>query len=641
MKINKKHFKQLINNIIMSGMYGKYDIEIIRRIKLLNIIVFTGIIVMIPLGIVAFIQGNSLLGIFDLSIAIILFFNSLFIIISKKYNFASYLGISFVGIFFFYLVSTGGPNNTGHFWFYTFPLFSVFLLGSKKGAIATLLLLIPTILLFIVDYDSPYLTFYSFDFKIRFITSFLVIFTLSYFFENIREKTQHKLTLKNLDLNKTIKELQETDSKLQNIQEELEIRVKERTKELIMANIHLKSEIKMHKFTEQERKRLEAQLIQAKKMEAIGTLAGGVAHDLNNILAGLVSYPDLLLMEIPKDSPLREPILIIQKSGKKAAVIVQDLLTLARRGLSITKVVNLNDIITEYLKSPEYKKLKSYNLNLHIKTSLATDLLNIEGSPVHLSKTVMNLVSNASEAMPKGGNLYISTENRYIDRTIKGYSDIAEGDYAIMTVADTGIGMSEEDISKIFEPFYTKKVLGRSGTGLGMAVVWGTVKDHNGYIDVQSSEGKGTTFKLYFPITRNESIDKQDLLSIEDCMGHGEAILIIDDVEEQKNVASAMLKKLGYNVSSVSSGEEAVEYMKHHSVDLLVLDMIMDPGIDGLETYRKIISLHPGQKAIIVSGYSESEHVKEAQRLGARAYVQKPYLLEKIALAVRIELNKS
>ena len=389
-----------------------------------------------------------------------------------------------------------------------------------------------------------------------------------------------------------------------------------------------------------EVKKLETQLRQSQKMETIGILAGGVAHDLNNILSGIISYPELLLLDLPEDSPLRKPLLTIQKSGEKAAVVVQDLLTLARRGVTITEIVNLNSIISEQLKSPEYEKLRSFHPDVDIETNLEKDLLNIKGSTAHLSKTVMNLISNAAEAMPDGGKVLVSTENLYIDRPIRGYDHVAEGDYVVVTVIDTGIGISKEDIERIFEPFYTKKVMGRSGSGLGMSVVWGTVKDHNGYIDVKSIKGKGTTFTLYFPIIREELAIDNSLLSIEDYMGKGESILIVDDVEEQREIASVMLKKLGYSVTSVSSGEEAIEYMKDNSVDLLILDMIMDPGIDGLDTYKKILELHPNQKAIIASGFSETDRVKEAKKLGAGAYVKKPYVLEKIGLVIKEELEK-
>ena len=384
----------------------------------------------------------------------------------------------------------------------------------------------------------------------------------------------------------------------------------------------------------------EKRLARAKKMEALGTLAGGVAHDLNNVLSGIVSYPDLLLLDIPEDSPLRKPILTIQRSGKKAATIVQDLLTLARRGVVATKVTNLNQIIDSYLKAPEFEKLKEFHPGVKIESDLERNLLNIMGSPVHLSKTVMNLVSNAAEAMPDGGNIFISTKNEYIDKPIRGYDDVKEGDYVILTVSDGGVGISSEDTEKIFEPFYTKKVMGRSGTGLGMAVVWGTVKDHKGYIDIQSTKGKGTKFTLYFPVTRKEITGRVEALPTDEYMGKGETILVVDDVVEQREIASGILKKLGYSVTTVSSGEEAVDYMKGNSADLLVLDMIMDPGIDGLETYKRILELHPVQKAIIASGFSETDRVKEAQRLGAGKYIKKPYTLEKIGIAVKEELEK-
>ena len=390
-----------------------------------------------------------------------------------------------------------------------------------------------------------------------------------------------------------------------------------------------------------EQKILEARLQRAQKMEAVGTLAGGVAHDLNNILSGLVSYPELLLMDMPLESPLRKPILTIQRSGEKAARIVQDLLTLARRGVETTEVLNINDVITEYLSSPEYEKTCSLYPEVLLETCFDEDLLNIKGSSVHLSKTVMNLVSNAFEAMTNGGRVLISTENRYVDRPIKDYDKVEEGDYVILKVSDTGIGISREDRERIFEPFYSKKVMGKSGTGLGMAVVWGTVKDHKGYIDVESTEGTGSTFTLYFPVTRSKISAENGRLSVEDYMGMGESILVVDDIGEQREIASGMMKKLGYSVTAVSSGDEAVEYLREHSVDLVVLDMIMEPGIDGLETYRRILQIHPGQKAIIASGYSQTDRVKEAQKLGAGAYVRKPYMMEKMGLAVRKELDRN
>lgn len=381
-------------------------------------------------------------------------------------------------------------------------------------------------------------------------------------------------------------------------------------------------------------------LQQAQKMEALGLLAGGVAHDLNNVLSGLVTYPELLLMSLPKDSPLRPAIITINDSGKKAASIVDDLLTLARRGVTNIEIVNLNEIIAEYLKTPEYKTMIRYHQNVSIQTQLSPDLFNMKGTPIHLTKTVMNLVSNATEAMENGGNIIISTQNTYIDAPVKGYDKIHEGDYVLFTVEDTGKGINSEEVKRIFEPFYTNKKMDRSGTGLGMSVVWGAVQDHNGYIHVESSPGKGTKFQLYFPATGMGIPDEKETTSVEQYTGCGETILVIDDVKTQRQIAQTILERLNYRVKMASSGEKAIEFMTNNRVDLLLLDMIMNPGIDGLQTYIHILNLHPKQKAIITSGFSDDDKVKEAQRLGAGEYVKKPYTVEKIGLAIKKELKR-
>jgi CheY-like chemotaxis protein len=374
-------------------------------------------------------------------------------------------------------------------------------------------------------------------------------------------------------------------------------------------------------------------------MESVGLLAGGVAHDLNNVLSGIVSYPELLLVDLPEDSKLRKPIQTMQESGFRASAIVQDLLTVAR-GVAITKEpLNLNDLASDYLNSPEFKKLKQFHPTVTIKTNLDSNLLNITGSHVHIRKVIMNLVSNASEAIEGSGNVIISTMNRYIDRPLRGYDDVAIGEYAVLAVSDDGAGISSDDLDRIFDPFYTKKVMGRSGTGLGLAVVWNVLQDHEGYIDLKSDE-KSTIFELYFSITRDEISDKALSIPIKDYKGNGERILVVDDVESQREISCKMLDTLGYKTQAVSSGEEAVEYLKENTVDLILLDMIMDPGINGRETYERIIKIHPNQKAIITSGFAETDDVKEAQQLGAGQYIKKPLTLEKIGIAVRDELIK-
>lgn len=380
-------------------------------------------------------------------------------------------------------------------------------------------------------------------------------------------------------------------------------------------------------------------LARLKKMESLGLLAGGVAHDLNNVLSGIVSYPDLLLHDLQEDSPFRKSLETIKESGDRAVAIVQDLLTVARGVATTKEPLNLNDLIDDYLRSPEFKKLKQFHPTVMVKTNFEKDLLNIIGSQVHIRKVVMNLLSNASEAIRGNGNVTLSTMNRYVDRPLRRYNDIKIGEYAVLTVSDNGSGISSGDLERIFEPFYTKKVMGRSGTGLGLAVVWNVVQDHKGYIDLTSNDD-GTTFELFFPITR-QKISRKDLsIPFKELKGNGEKILVIDDVESQRDISCQMLEALCYKTKAVSSGEEAVEYLKKNIVDLILLDMIMDPGINGLETYEKTIKIHPKQKAIIVSGFAETADVKKAQKLGAGKFIRKPLTLEKIGIAIKEELGK-
>jgi len=398
-------------------------------------------------------------------------------------------------------------------------------------------------------------------------------------------------------------------------------------------------DISDRKRAEKEQEILAAQLQRAEKMEAMGLMAGGIAHDLNNILSGIVSYPELLLMDLPEDSPLRNPIKTIQESGMRAVDVVSDLITIARGVATAKEALNFNTIIAEYLGSAEHQKLERTHSFIDFKAELNPDLLNSNGSSTHIKKILMNLVMNASEAIEGAGIVTISTENRYLDEPLKGYEDVRIGEYVLLSVSDNGSGISPQDLDRIFEPFYTKKVMGRSGTGLGLAVVWNSMQDHNGYINVNTSE-KGTVFELYFPTTREQVADEGEQVPLEDYLGHGEKILVVDDEERQREIANEILTRLGYTAEVVSSGEEAIEYVKEHPVDLILLDMVMPKGINGRKTYEEIIKIRPGQKAIIASGFAKTKEVDLAQESGAGKYIKKPYTLAKLGVAVKEELER-
>jgi CheY-like chemotaxis protein len=373
-------------------------------------------------------------------------------------------------------------------------------------------------------------------------------------------------------------------------------------------------------------------------MQAIGLMAGGVAHDLNNILSGIVSYPELLLHQLPENSNLRRPLLAIHRSGKRAATVVADLLTVARGAAAEQQVHDLNRMVRQYLDSPECVKLKELYPHINRQVNLDATKPFISCSPAHIQKCLMNLMINAAEAIDDQGMIRVATVNRYIVSEKEAGQDLPEGEYVVLTVEDDGSGISETDLEHIFEPFYSRKMMGRSGTGLGLTVVWNTVQDHGGRVQVESSGG-GTVFRLSFPVVTGEdrSAAKDDDATV-NLNGNRELVLVVDDEPQLRDIAAQILNDLNYRVESVESGEQAVEFIKKQPVDLVLIDMLMEPGMNGRQTYEEIVRLHPGQKSIIVSGFSESHDVKVALKLGVKGFLKKPYSIEQLGMAVKESL---
>jgi two-component system cell cycle sensor histidine kinase/response regulator CckA len=342
-------------------------------------------------------------------------------------------------------------------------------------------------------------------------------------------------------------------------------------------------------------------------------------------------------LKLPEDSPLRKQVMRIGAAAQEAADVIQDLLTLARRGRYEMKPTDLNQVIEANLDSPGYLSLKGERPGIVLDLKLRRDIAPIHGSSVHLGKVVMNLVINAFDAIGGKGTVTIQTEQQSIARLLCGYENVRQGEYVALRVRDTGIGIDPSDIDKIFEPYFSKKKMGRSGSGLGLSVVYGIVKDHKGYYDVVSEIGKGTEFIIYFPVaTTVEPVTPE---VDRDYRGQ-EEVLVVDDSEEQLELAKELISSFGYRIVTSRNGHEAIDYLRNHRVDLVVLDMIMERNFDGLDTYREIVKIHPGQRAIIASGFSPTKRVVEMRELGAGEYVKKPYTREAIGKAVRAELDR-
>lgn len=422
----------------------------------------------------------------------------------------------------------------------------------------------------------------------------------------------------------------------------VEIRVKKIEHQGRTVQVAAIRNISVRKDMEEKRISLENRLNDARRMESLGLMAGGVAHDLNNILSGVITYPDLLLLDMGKDHKYRDEITLIRDAGKMAAAVVSDLLTVARGQNCIKNRQNINVIASTYLNSIECRDLHSRYPSLQIITELEDEVGDIECSSVHISKTLMNLVVNGAEAMEGKGTITVSSKNIFLTEALHGYEVIEPGRYTVLSVQDTGPGISKEDQRHIFEPFYSKKTMGRSGTGLGLAMVWNTMRDHNGYIGLQTSNA-GTCFALYFPSFAKQLIAQKPggFKEIKQgaVLGKGERILVVDDQASQREIAKRLLSRLGYSPFLVKSGEEALDFLKNNNVDLIMLDMIMEPGLNGCETYEKIKASWPSQKAIIISGYSSLNQINRAKDLGISSFVKKPYSIEELSQVIKLEIS--
>jgi PAS domain S-box-containing protein len=384
------------------------------------------------------------------------------------------------------------------------------------------------------------------------------------------------------------------------------------------------------------RKSLEGQLLQAQKLESIGQLAGGVAHDFNNILTATIMHLDSLQEHPSLDPETQETVTELMENAKRAANLTQQLLLFSRRSVMVMKVLDLNDLVANLLK------LLGRLIGEHIKVRFdrSAGLPSVVADPGMLEQLLTNLAVNARDAMPKGGLLTISIVPVQVDaERLKGKPDVQPGPFVCLSVADTGCGMDEATLARIFEPFFTTKDVGR-GTGLGLATVHGIVAQHKGWVEVASALGQGTTFKIFLPATAQGALAPAQAKPTPSLRGH-ETILFVEDETSVRVPAARNLQKLGYRVLQAAHGPAALELWQEHAgqIDLLFSDMVMPEGLTGLDLALKLWARKPSLKVIITSGYNLEMAGHAIPAAGGFAFLQKPYALHDLSQAIRACLD--
>lgn len=430
-------------------------------------------------------------------------------------------------------------------------------------------------------------------------------------------------------------ELQGANARLRELQAELESRVESRTAELRRTNEQLQREIAQHRETEEALRTSEAQFRHAQKMEAVGRLAGSVAHDFNNQLSVILSYSSLLLSDLKPVDPLRADIDSIRKAGEKAAELTRQLLAFSRQQVLAPRVLDLNDVLDE----AERMLRRLLAADIELVTRKERVLSRVKVDPGQIDQVIMNLCINARDAMPEGGKLTIETANVQLDASYTTeHFGVTPGPYVMLAISDTGVGMDEATQARIFEPFFTTKEQGK-GTGLGLSTVFGIVRQSGGNIWVYSEPGSGTTFKIYFPTSTEADAPPQE--PPPPATLHGtETVLLVEDQDEVRQVAQQILRRYGYHAIEARNAGEALLICERHPrpIHLLLTDVIM-PHMSGRQLAERLVQIVPDLRVLFMSGYTENTIVHHGILDSGIAYLQKPLVPEMLVRRVREVLD--
>ena len=715
-------------NTISSGLPMDYDLEVLRKVFLLNLIILLGGFFLVLLGLIAVIQQDYLLAAVDFSILSFIAF--LFIHLRKRKNhyLVGIFGTIATGLFYFFLLAYGGVGKTAYVWSFTYPLIALFLLGKRLGTYLSLILLGLSGIVFLFGAKTALFEAYSIDLVLRFIPTYLTILFLAFAMEKVREIVQHRLKNSKNKMEKAFEEVRQSTDKIARSNHELQAEIAERERiekalrnsegflEDIIESIqdgisvlnpdltirHVNGVMKQwyqdslpligkrcftcYRNSKEpcspcpalrslesgkaerdivaglpgspiewlevfsypikdkddgrvtgvveflrdisERRRLENQLAQAERMDSIGRLAGGVAHDFNNILMGIQGRTSLMLADVNANHPFAEHLSGIETYVKNAADLTRQLLGFARGGKYEVKAVNINDLIAENVAM--FGRTKK---ELNIISEFQKGIWPTAVDQGQINQVFLNLFVNAWEAMPQGGDLTLATENISINQNFVEPYGVGPGRYIKVSVSDTGIGMDETTRKRLFDPFFTTKDRGR-GTGLGLASAYGIIKNHNGIITVKSRPGRGTTFSVYLPASEKKILQEKEHNR---AVANGsETILVVDDEEMVIDVGSKLLQRLGYKVLTAKNGLQAVDIYqaKQGDIDCVILDMIM-PDQNGGETYNKLKQIDNDIIVLLSSGYSLNDQATEILNRGCNGFIQKPFNLKELSWKIR------